>query len=415
MSIADVPVIARALMRNHTVAAILGVQVLVATACVTNLAFLLSERVATLRYETGLEETNLGVIRTEYLGDAAANAASSISADLEVIRQQPGVQSVVAVESLPLTQRNWSVGFTNRPLRGNDTSGIVEAEPTVYTASSPVAELLGLRVIAGRDLSKGSFVPMESNADYGGLYKSSEALISQALAAKLFPEGGAVGKFLYADAQHPIQVVGVVKTLSRPVLKKGGDNDMSLILPLIPDGSRVMFAIRAAEGRVDEVVLASEAALSKRDSQRTISRSSSFSDLRADYFRQDQTMAIMFLSSGLALMVVTATGVYGLASFWVRKRYRQIGIRRALGARRRDIVRHFLIENLIVSVIGAIVGTVLAVGLNIAIARYFEVGRIEAPYLSTGVLAVLLMGQAAAFIPSWRASRDVPVANLRTS
>lgn len=415
MSIAEVALIARALKRNRVVAAILLVQVLVATACVTNLAFLLSERVATLRYETGLEERDLGLIRTEYLGAAAANPASSIAADLDVIRQQPGVKDVVAVESLPLTQRNWSVGFTNKPLNGDDTSGIVEAEPTVYTASSPAAELLGLNIIAGRDLSNGSFVSMESSADYAGLYKSSEALISQALAVKLFPEGTAVGKFLYADAQHPIQVVGVVKTLSRPVLKRGGDNDMSLMLPLIPDGSRVMFAIRAAEGRVDEVVSSSETALSKRDSQRTVTRSSSFSDLRADYFRQDQTMAIMFLSSGLALLIVTATGVYGLASFWVRRRYRQIGIRRALGARRGDIVRYFLIENLIVSVIGSIVGTVLAVGLNIAIASYFEVGRIEASYLATGVLTVVLMGQAAAFVPAWRASRDVPIANLRTN
>lgn len=125
MSIAEVPLIARALKRNRFVAAILLAQVLVATACVTNLAFLLSERVGTLRYETGLEEKDLGVIRTEYLGAAAANTESSISADLEVIRQQPGVQNVVAVESLPLTQRNWSVGFTNKPLNGDDTSGIV--------------------------------------------------------------------------------------------------------------------------------------------------------------------------------------------------------------------------------------------------------------------------------------------------
>jgi putative ABC transport system permease protein len=307
------------------------------------------------------------------------------------------------------------VGFTNKVLEGNDISGIVEAEPTVYTASSPAVQVLGLTLVAGRDLSAGAFVPMEASADYAGLYKASEAVVSQALADKLFPEGGAVGKFLYADAQHPIQVVGIVKTLSRPVLKTDADKDMSLILPLIPDGPRVMFAIRAADGRVADVIASSEATLSQRDANRTIARSTSFRELRADYFRHDQTMAIMFLSSGLALLVVTATGVYGLASFWVRKRYRQIGIRRALGARKSDILRYFLVENLILTATGSVVGTVLAIGLNMAVARYYEVARIEAPFLAIGVLTVLLLGQAAAFVPARRAAKEAPVAILRSA
>ncbi|MNI65468.1 Macrolide export ATP-binding/permease protein MacB [compost metagenome] len=126
-------------------------------------------------------------------------------------------------------------------------------------------------------------------------------------------------------------------------------------------------------------------------------------------------MAIMFLSSGLALLVVTATGVYGLASFWVRKRYRQIGIRRALGARKSDILRHFLVENLILTAAGSVVGTVLAIGLNMAVARYYEVARIEAPFLAIGVLTVLLLGQAAAFVPARRAAKEAPVAILRSA
>jgi len=72
-------------------------------------------------------------------------------------------------------------------------------------------------------------------------------------------------------------------------------------------------------------------------------------------------------------------------------------------------------ENLILTVTGSIIGTALAVGLNLAIARYYEVARIEAPYLAVGVLTVLLLGQAAAFIPARRASREVPVAILRST
>ncbi|WP_000321057.1 hypothetical protein, partial [Bacillus cereus] len=76
------------------------------------------------------------------------------------------VEQAIAAESLPLSQRSWTVGFTNKVLEGNDLSGIVEAEPTVYTASSPAAKVLGLTIVAGRDLSAGAFVPMEASADY---------------------------------------------------------------------------------------------------------------------------------------------------------------------------------------------------------------------------------------------------------
>lgn len=415
MSVSQIPLITRALARNRVISSLLLLQVLVATAVVTNLAFLLSERLATLTYDTGLQEDGLGVIETEFLGAAARNSSAATRADVEVLRQLPGVKGVLAAESLPLSQRNWTAGFTNRPIVGNDIAGIVEAEPTVYSVSAPAVALLGLRLTAGRDLSPSAFVPMGAAEEYSGLYRAGEAVISEALAQRLFPEGRAVGKAIYADARHPLQVVGVVQALSRPVLRTDGDNDMSLILPLVPDGTRVMYALRGDDDRIDGIVSAAERALTAREQDRMIPRSTTFGRLRADYFRHDQTMAVMFFCAGLALLVVTATGVYGLASFWVRRRHRQIGIRRALGARRIDIVSYFLLENLILTVAGSVIGSVLAVGLNLAIARYYEVARIEPVYLVVGAIAVLLVGQIAVLIPARRASRDLPVAILRSS
>lgn len=413
MTVSQIPLITRALARNRVISTILLLQVVVAVAVVTNLAFLLSERLTTLTYDTGLEEAGLGVIETELLGASANNPAAAIRADVETLRQLPGVSGVVAAESLPLSQRNWTAGFTNKPINGHDITGVVEAEPTVYSVSAPAIALLGLKLTAGRDFSPSAFVPMAAADDYSGLYKVGEVVISEALAKRLFPQGRAVGRAIYADARHPLQVVGVVSTLSRPVLRTDGDNDMSLILPLVPDGTRVMYALRSEGDRIEAVVSAGDAALTKRDPVRMVTRSTTFSHLRADYFRHDQTMAMMFFCAGLALLLVTATGVYGLASFWVRGRYQQIGIRRALGARRVDILRYFLVENLILTVAGSLIGSLLAVGLNLAISRYYEVARIEAIYLVTGVVAVLLIGQIAVLVPAYRAAREVPITMLR--
>lgn len=105
---------------------------------------------------------------------------------------------------------------------------------------------------------------------------------------------------------------------------------------------------------------------------------------------------------------MTGTGVYGLASFWVRKRYPQIGIRRALGARRRDVISFFMIENLILTFVGALAGSVLALALNVWVSRYYEVPRIDPGFLVLGVGLVFVLGQLAVWVPARRAAREAP-------
>ncbi|OWR34881.1 hypothetical protein CEE55_04100 [Stenotrophomonas pavanii] len=104
--------------KNRLVAGILLLQVIVATACVTSIAFLLAQRLETLAYATGLQEQGLGIIETEFVGSAAANAAAAVKADMQVLRNVARVQAVVAAESLPLSQHNLTVGFTNVPVQG---------------------------------------------------------------------------------------------------------------------------------------------------------------------------------------------------------------------------------------------------------------------------------------------------------
>ncbi len=107
--------------KNRLVAGILLLQVIVATACVTSIAFLLAQRLETLAYATGLQEQGLGIIETEFVGSAAANAAAAVKADMQVLRNVARVQAVVAAESLPLSQHNLTVGFCQRAGAGPRT------------------------------------------------------------------------------------------------------------------------------------------------------------------------------------------------------------------------------------------------------------------------------------------------------
>jgi len=115
------------------------------------------------------------------------------------------------------------------------------------------------------------------------------------------------------------------------------------------------------------------------------------------------------------LLGVTAAGIVGLTSFWVGQRRRQIGVRRALGARRVDILRYFQIENLFIASAGVVLGVLLALGLSLWLMSHYEMPRLPTLYLLVGVAMLLLIGQLAVFVPARRASLVPPVEATRAA
>src|SRR3569623_222573 len=97
------------------------------------------------------------------------------------------------------------------------------------------------------------------------------------------------------------------------------------------------------------------------------------------------------------MLAVTAFGIVGLNSFWVAKRLRQIGIRRAVGARRSHILSYFRTENFLLSGAGVVLGMVLAFGSNLYLMQHYEMDRMPWYYLPVGAIALLKLGQIAVF------------------
>jgi putative ABC transport system permease protein len=116
----------------------------------------------------------------------------------------------------------------------------------------------------------------------------------------------------------------------------------------------------------------------------------------------------------LVLLAITAAGIVGLTSFWVGQRHKQIGVRRALGATRGDILSYFLTENLLIGIGGVLVGAVLAIGINLWMVTQFEMARLSLAYVAAGVVALLLLGQGAVLAPALRASHVPPVVATRS-
>jgi len=139
-----------------------------------------------------------------------------------------------------------------------------------------------------------------------------------------------------------------------------------------------------------------------------------FAEVRADYFKQDRAMAFLLVGVSLALLVITGLGIVGLASFWVQQRTRQIGIRRALGATRGNILRYFQVENFILATIGIVLGMGLAYAINLWLMHKYAVPRLPGTFLPIGAGLLWLLGQLAVLGPAMRASMIAPATATRS-
>ena len=94
---------------------------------------------------------------------------------------------------------------------------------------------------------------------------------------------------------------------------------------------------------------------------RVIEKTQTLTAARAEAYKDDRGLVVILGVVCAALLAVTAFGIVGLTSYWVAQRRRQIGIRRALGATRKAIMRYFQTENLLIAGAGAAIGVALAI------------------------------------------------------
>jgi putative ABC transport system permease protein len=208
----------------------------------------------------------------------------------------------------------------------------------------------------------------------------------------------------------------VVDTLLAPLLREAATNQYTMLWPQLPDRPRVTYVLRSDPQARARILDAAVATLTQLNPQRLIPADhvQTFTQMRRDYFQRDTTMIGLLLAAALGLLFVTALGIAGLASFWVQQRTRSIGIRRAIGATRGDILRYFQTENFLIVGAGIVIGVVLAVLLNLLLMKHYELPRLPLYYLPIGAAVLWLLGQLAALSPALRAAAVPPVVATRS-
>ncbi|MDO1529178.1 ABC transporter permease [Fulvimonas sp. R45] len=392
------------LARHRLTVLLLALQVALTCAIVCNVALMIAGRAAQMRWPSGVAEDELVMIDSASLGDG--NPLARHAADLDALRGIPGVRAVAAVDALPFNRNNWSNGIATVP------DGSAHLAATAFNGTPGERQALGLRLVAGRDFRPDEYVPVDSAHDWDGINHVSATIVTRALAARLFPGQDPLGRLVYPGDQ-PVRIVGVVDRLLRPMLETGDGNGYAMLFPMLPDDDSVTYVLRTTPAQRQRVLKRAAEVLDRLDGNRILRHAQTFEQLRSDYFRHDRTMLGLLLAAATGLLLVTAVGIAGLASFWVQQRRRAIGIRRAVGATRRDILRYFQAENALIVGGGLLPGALLALGLNLLLMRHYELPRLPLAYLPVAALALWLLGQLAVLGPALRAAAVPPVVATR--
>jgi putative ABC transport system permease protein len=286
-------------------------------------------------------------------------------------------------------------------------------------AEEQFIDAFGLNLIAGRQFSPDEYIEWAALDAPNSKVAIPAAIITRSMADKLFPGESAVGKSFYSWGEEPIKVVGVVEHLIRPSDQGGpAAKEYSMIFPIKgPYTLGGNYVIRTEDpSRRAEILKAAVDALKRNGPNRIIleDNTKTFEELRQDYYRQDRAMAWLLVAVIVALLVVTALGIVGLASFWVQQRTRQIGVRRALGATRAQILRYFQLENFLLATLGIVIGMLLAYAINQLLMGKYELPRLPLYYLPIGAVALWLLGQISVLGPALRAAAVPPAIATRS-
>jgi putative ABC transport system permease protein len=397
--------IVSALLRNRTGAVLVAMQVAIALAVLVNASYIVVQRVEKIRRPTGIDERNILVIESAGFTDRF-HEVPSVREDLAYLRGVDGVIAATPSNGIPLSSGGNSDSLVTRAdAPRTENYNAIEVDEQGLDA-------LGVRLVAGSNFRHQEIQPPLTRTDASRFVP--QIIITRALGEHLFPHQNPLGRQVFDTLNQTATIIGVVDH----VMGNFPDSkhpDWVFFLPRLPDDFIVVhYIVRTRPGQRDTVMRSVEAHLSQSNADRVINFVRPLTYFKNLSYLADSSMEIYLLTVTGLVIGVTCLGTFALATFNVSTRTKQIGTRRAVGARRRDIVRYFLVENGLITSSGVIVGCALALGAGYWLSLQYELPRLDLYYLVGGVLLLWGIGQLAAWQPARRAAAVPPSVATRT-
>ncbi len=321
-------------------------------------------------------------------------------ATLERLAAIAGVETVAITTMIPVSGRDeiWSLEVEGRPPGGPDE----EISVLLYRVSADYFETMGIPVRVGRE-----FTPNDREGSV------RVAVVSESFARQHLPGEDPVGKRIrFGGEGNPfVEIVGVVGEVQHYHLGRTSMAQVYLPFPQRPDHD-VSFVIKASVPPLS-LVRVVRTAIQALDPDQPLVGVQTMEQIIAFDTSGPRFRTTLLTSFGLTALLLAVVGLYGVMSYTVAQRSKEIGVRMALGAQQHTILRLILRDGVPLVVTGAVVGLAGAFVLTRLLgSMLFGVGVRDPGVFATVPLLLVAVATVAMLIPARRATRVDPVKTL---
>ncbi|KID56086.1 hypothetical protein JF50_17460 [Pseudoalteromonas luteoviolacea] len=394
--------ILKSLKSNYGASLLFIFQVAITFTILVNAIYLALDKRESIARPSGLDEQNVLYIATN-LPVEEASQASQLDQDLDNLRALPGVEYASVSSGVPLSGWGRFIEIATKPDSKYDTfSGY-------YGGDLSLLKAFGAELVAGSEFSPSAELTVRTD----GYRDAIDIMITKSLAQSLYSEQWeqVVGKTIYIN-NKPQRVVGVIDKL-QAAWPTWVVVEHVVLAPVKEADSMVYYIIRTQPNQQSAVL---EQALGYLTSLhgRKIDKYETFEQVKTNAYSAENAASNTLFSVIGGLLLVTALGIFGQSRYSIIKRTKLIGIRRAMGASKGQIVRYFVLENAVLCAIGIVIGIIAAIVLSNAFSSAFELGTVPPSYMFFGSLCTILLGQMAVLYPAFKASQLSPAIATRT-
>lgn len=394
--------IIRAMKHNRLRFALIILEIAITLAIVSNAVNMILDQRGQMARKSGFDDENLAFISYQPFAPEFKELTyveSLVQADMRALRGIPGVKAVTVTGFLP-----WQGGGSSGMRTTQGYPGKFQTQ--IYSARGQLFDTLGVRVIQGRAFTEQD-TPTDPNTP------TTVTIISSALAKKVWGSANPIGRVITdSEGATPRTVIGVIDPFYNPYAWNIGE-----FVQFTPgrsyDGGGASFLVRTEPGALSSVISQLEPRLLQVNSGRVF-RMTTVAEQKQNFFSAGSLVIRAMTGIIIVLIFITALGIVGITSLAVAERTKQIGTRRALGATRGDIIKHFLTENWIVTTLGLILGVIATYALNFFLVT--QLTQVKIPWYLVGVGMALLWinGLLATIPPALRAARVAPAIATRS-
>ena len=393
------------LLRKFTTG-LLVLQLAITLGLFVNSAILALDIQGKVSQSTGLDNENILIVSTHPTSGAYQDLdyfRSIASEDMVKLSELSGVNSVSVTNQIPIRSGGWRRGLydLDNPEQGRNDKYLKNVKYTMVDAN--FAETMGFTILAGRLLDS------SDQLDFGSEEKQN-IVITESLKKALYGDESAIGQ----ETSNGF-IVGVIKDImldpSLPADKQYGFfvNEVMEYIYIAR-----YYVLNVEPGQMDNVRSKVSDTIIGVQAERDIFNVFTMKEQLQRFYRDDQGLADLFLLLCGLMLFVTVISSYAYSQFHISRQKKFIGIRRALGARKKDVLLYVLTENWLVYSLGCLCGVFVAFGFNILLSQHITLSKPDVMLflLVTGV--IFISGTLATWLPAKRTSDIEPVVATRT-